>query len=152
MPLPAVSENLSEDLNLKNISLSYRSISRLILLNTQKSRTTWCTKSWMTKTPQFQVHLQIWTMHITMDYTKEWIVRAVKHCTWTCHCYIITWPDKSNFRYTGIQIKTWLASKSSWASKQTIAKNKTDMYKMQFKPQMPYITTKRIFTNRACRW
>jgi len=36
MPLPAISEKLSEDLNLKNISLCYRSISKPILLKHPK--------------------------------------------------------------------------------------------------------------------
>ena len=36
MPLPAISAKLSKDLNLKNISLCYRSISRPIVLKHQK--------------------------------------------------------------------------------------------------------------------
>lgn len=36
MPLPAISEKLSQDLNFKNISLYYRSMSRSILLKHPK--------------------------------------------------------------------------------------------------------------------
>lgn len=53
MPLPAISEKLSEDLNLKNTSLCYMSISRPILLKHPKVKNNMMNQIMDDKDPTF---------------------------------------------------------------------------------------------------